>query len=803
MGLLTRFTLKQLLFNLQILAFIPWLIGVFLAFYFVYPEIKNARLQISAEEHLLIEAPLLWNLQRHRGLSYLYLSFLTNKEKEETLMALKEIEREIEDTFKKLSTLSLDVQHGKELIQKFKKTYEALKIEKFKGSAEENFFKHTELINQVILFLNQDAEKHKLFAEPDLYLRTLAQVSLMELPRFIEYLGRTRAIVSSALAKGGLTNHEKEMLLDYYEVLSGYNKNIKWILENIKLPEDTLLKLRNSQDLFEVYRITLRKYLAQDFRTKEMTGLEFFRFATITIDAFIDFHEALLRKYLEMIKAQKEGLFKRLGFLISGITLVLIVISLSFYMAYRYVVLRLRKVSEGVKRIAEGDLSMRVSLEGRDEIAEFVSVLNFSLSELEKRIKEIEFMLWHDYVTGAPNREKLLYDLKAFSNPILVLVDINSFKSINFVYGTKAGDILLKEVYQRLKEVFHGEVYRVGADEFALILEAHEEKKEEEIKKELQGKIEVLTKTPFSIDHERLSLNFTVCALCEITEPDKILTDAYSLLDETKARGENFYCEFNPGERFKKIHEENLHWLDKFRKALSEGRIVPFYQPIIDNQTKRPVKFEALVRLIDENGEIVSPFKFLTLAQKAGYGPKITKTVLQKALDDFLFLPYEISVNLSYNDFLQEESLQFIEDILLRREKPALVFEFLETEEIGNPQLVFSKLKEIKARGIKLAIDDFGSGYSSLQRLIDLGVDYIKIDASLIKRLPEDEKVQLLVKALVRFAKEAGIKTVAEFVADEVIYQKVCEFGIDYSQGYYFSPPLSLEEIKKFLNKYL
>lgn len=117
-------------------------------------------------------------------------------------MALKEIEREIEDTFKKLSTLSLDVQHGKELIQKFKKTYEALKIEKFKGSAEENFFKHTELINQVILFLNQDAEKHKLFAEPDLYLRTLAQVSLMELPRFIEYLGRTRAIVSSALAKG-------------------------------------------------------------------------------------------------------------------------------------------------------------------------------------------------------------------------------------------------------------------------------------------------------------------------------------------------------------------------------------------------------------------------------------------------------------------------------------------------------------------------------------------------------------------------------------------------------------------------
>lgn len=219
----------------------------------------------------------------------------------------------------------------------------------------------------------------------------------------------------------------------------------------------------------------------------------------------------------------------------------------------------------------------------------------------------------------------------------------------------------------------------------------------------------------------------------------------------------------------------------------------------MDNQTRKPVKFEALVRLIEKGGEVISPFKFLTIAQKAGYGPEITKRVLQKAIDDFLFLPYEVSVNISYNDFLAEEFLIFIEAVLEKKERPRLVFEFLETEEIGNPELVYGKLKEIKERDIKLAIDDFGSGYSSLQRIVDLKVDYIKIDASLIKKLPEDEKVQLLVKAIVKFAKEAGIKTVAEFVADENIFKKVCELGIDYSQGYYFSPPLSKSELKEYL----
>jgi len=303
--------------------------------------------------------------------------------------------------------------------------------------------------------------------------------------------------------------------------------------------------------------------------------------------------------------------------------------------------------------------------------------LNASLDELEEKVKEIEYLYRHDPLRGTPNREKLLNDLKTFSSPVLLLIDINSFKSLNFLYGIDTGNIILKQVYQRLKETFGTETYRVGADEFVVLFEKPKGSEEEIFINMLQDKIEALSERPFSFDNSEILLNFTAVALCEVEESDKIITDAYTLLEETKAKRKSFSCEFNLSERFRKIYEENLYWLEKFREALKEGRILPYYQPIIDNQTRKPAKFEALVRLIEKSGEVISPFKFLTIAQKAGYGPEITKRVLQMAIEDFLFLPYEVSVNLSYNDFLEEGFLVFLDEVLEKRIGQGLFLNFL------------------------------------------------------------------------------------------------------------------------------
>lgn len=559
------------------------------------------------------------------------------------------------------------------------------------------------------------------------------------------------------------------------------------------MPPDIISSIRNTNEILENFRITLEEYLAKDFKNTEMSGRKFFNFSSITIDSLIELHSLLLKRYFEILKATKKAYFNGIIYLSLVISLVFALIMLSFYLAYRHIIQRLNLINQGAKKISEGDLDFRIPLDGKDEVSEVAKTLN-------KALDEVYLLTFYDRITGLPNLQKFSLDLSGKENPLLILIDLNNFKDLNAVYGIEVGDKILRDFAQRLIEANLGKVYRVGADEFAILFEFPEDKASEEYKRELEKRLEAITKIPIPLDGVNLHLDFVAVALCSGLTSQNILVNAYTLLDEAKARGQRFLCEFKPEELFKKRHEEALFWLSKFRAALEDDRIVPYYQPIVDNGTKRVVKFEALVRLIDENGEAISPFKFLEVAIKAGYGPKLTQIMLSKVVSDFRFLPFEVSVNLSNRDFLSEELLRFIEKGLEEEIAPRLGFEFLETEEIGDPERVFTKLKEFKKRGVKLAIDDFGIGYSSLQRLIELKVDYIKIDASLIKRLPHDESVYSLIKAIVSFAREVGIKTIAEFVADEEIFKKVCEVGIDYSQGYYFSPPLPLKDLKAFLS---
>ncbi|OAQ19835.1 diguanylate cyclase/phosphodiesterase (GGDEF & EAL domains) with PAS/PAC sensor(s) [Thermosulfurimonas dismutans] len=175
--------------------------------------------------------------------------------------------------------------------------------------------------------------------------------------------------------------------------------------------------------------------------------------------------------------------------------------------------------------------------------------------------------------------------------------------------------------------------------------------------------------------------------------------------------------------------------------------------------------------------------------------------MIERALDDFRDLPFEVSINLSFQDFETPGVKEFLlSKVKILIEPQRMVFEILETEDIKNYEPIANFLKELKKRGCKIAIDDFGIGYSNLERLIELKVDYLKIDASLIKRLPSDENVRLLVEAILNFARRVGIKTVAEFVADETLFNLVKEMGIDYSQGYFIGPPEPIEVVRK---KYL
>ncbi len=191
--------------------------------------------------------------------------------------------------------------------------------------------------------------------------------------------------------------------------------------------------------------------------------------------------------------------------------------------------------------------------------------------------------------------------------------------------------------------------------------------------------------------------------------------------------------------------------------------------------------------MIDEKGNIVSPFFFLEIAKKAKLYSKITKLVIDKTLKVF---KYECSINLTTDDIMDNNTRKYIYNILKNYPYPQnITFEITETEEIIDFKLVNSFIEKVKKYGVKISIDDFGTGYANFKYIIDLSVDYIKIDGSLIKNIETNRESKLIVEAIIAFSKKLGIKTIVEFVSTKEIYNEVISLGADYSQGYYIGKP--------------
>ncbi|NQY93309.1 MAG: EAL domain-containing protein, partial [Campylobacteraceae bacterium] len=242
-------------------------------------------------------------------------------------------------------------------------------------------------------------------------------------------------------------------------------------------------------------------------------------------------------------------------------------------------------------------------------------------------------------------------------------------------------------------------------------------------------------------------------------------------------------------------YKNNMLWTKKLKYALANDDIIVYYQPLINNQTLKVDKYECLVRMIDKD-KIISPFFFLDVSKKTNQYAKITKVVIEKSFKEFENLPFEFSVNVSYEDIENPTFLVFVKEQLSKYNVAnRVVFEILEDEGIKSYDVLIDFINEVKSLGCKVAIDDFGSGYSNFEHLLKMNVDFLKIDASLIKNIATDENSYKVTKTIIDFAKNLNLKTIAEFVENKEIFDIVKELGTDYSQGYYFSPPIKKPNI--------
>jgi len=430
--------------------------------------------------------------------------------------------------------------------------------------------------------------------------------------------------------------------------------------------------------------------------------------------------------------------------------------------------------------------------------------------QIIERTAALEKQLYTDDLTNAGSRYAFLEELSTCEEectPTLFLLNIDAFTIYNELYGIEVGNEILiafSKLMQEYANTHQYSFYRIAGDEFVLY---HKESgininKSEETINEI---FDLLKKHPLyipSID-EYITISVTVGLSFSNENP---LGKADMAMKAAKKSAKKFVT-YHPGMDTKADLQKTLYWRKEIEQALAEDRVIPFFQPIVDRD-QNITKYEALMRIKQyENNKIklVSPFEFLDIAIKTKQYNALSFRLIQSAIDTMKTKGVSLSLNINLSDIYNHNLIDMLREEIISFNKfnqangtpqNHIILEILENDNIEHYHLLSKKLVQFKQVAAKIAIDDFGSGYSNFSHIIGISPHYLKIDASLIKDINTNRKSYEMVKAIVQFAKSLGIKTIAEFVSSKAIFDITYELGVDEFQGYYFGKPMSIEEIE-------
>lgn len=407
--------------------------------------------------------------------------------------------------------------------------------------------------------------------------------------------------------------------------------------------------------------------------------------------------------------------------------------------------------------------------------------------------QQLDNQLHTDSLTALPNRKALLENIQQKKHIAVLLLNINNFKEINDLYGHEIGDKILQEMAKSIQviiEEYSLKLYKMHSDEYALALSDYINV--EQFETMCQTILNRLHAINCEVDSITIYITFSMGADICFDEGCNLVGRADMALKTAKKRGLTF-VKYHDSLHIKEEYQNNILWSKKLKDAINHNRFALYFQGIHEASTQNIFEYEALIRIIDEDGTVILPGLFLDIAKKSRLYSHITEFVIRQIFKQLLATPHRYSINLSIDDILDPKIQTLLYELLA--EYPVgdrLIFELLEGEGIENYQEVLAFILRVKEYGCKVAIDDFGTGYSNFAHIMKLNVDFIKIDGSLIKRLDLDLSAQDIVRTIIDFAHRLNIKTVAEFVSTKDIYDECIELGIDYVQGYYLSEPKPL-----------
>ncbi len=407
-----------------------------------------------------------------------------------------------------------------------------------------------------------------------------------------------------------------------------------------------------------------------------------------------------------------------------------------------------------------------------------------------------EFISLRHDITAIMSDKKQLFDfLEANRLSVLILVQIEDYPILEKFYDKasveKIEDAFGKNMLYLMPNRWGFQrVYHLGNGLYAFAIDRRNCKAtKEEIYAVLEQFLANVKEYIVKID----SIEYDISAICSFTYGIfRIFEDAkIGIENAIQSKQPIVYADGLSGIEYDNALK-NIETIHMIKTAIDNRKIISYFQPIVNNTTQKIEKYESLVRLVTEDGQLLTPFYFLETAKKGRYYSKITRIVLENSFAALYKIPeVSISINLSVHDIERDEITSYIEALLTQHSDEAhrIIFELLESEDIKDFFVIKKFIQTVKAKGVKIAIDDFGTGYSNFERLLSYEPDILKIDGSLIKNIHNNQVNQHIVETMILFAKKQRLTTVAEFVENEAIYEIVRDMGIDYSQGYHFGKP--------------
>lgn len=429
------------------------------------------------------------------------------------------------------------------------------------------------------------------------------------------------------------------------------------------------------------------------------------------------------------------------------------------------------------------------------EIIEFIACAN-DITELMENRSRVEELFNSDSLTGLGSRTKLINDAEGMELPVLAILDIRGFKQFNEIYGNQFADRLLIDIAREFvtaKPLKGYSVYRMHSDKFGVLASNADILTFKDNVAEAMRYVGSKIMESYGTDKH---VHFTAGIAAD---KDNLIAYADMALNAAKKLQQDVLV-YSMADKFVLGEfQENLEVIGKVSDALKNDRVTAFYQPIVDLKARTVSKYESLIRVIDDKGNIISPYKFLDVSKKTNMYPKLTARVIEKSVATFKNMYYGFSVNLSVEDIFDRDTMDYLYMVaknngVLNR----LTLEIVESQELVNIEETNKIFEKFKNGGVKIAIDDFGVGFSNFRYLLDIRADYLKIDASIIKRVEADEAAREIITSIVSLAKHSGMKTVAEFIENANIARIITSLGVDYGQGYYYGKPADKPQVVNF-----